>query len=146
MEYTYDDIVTAKDILEGKVKPEDIVGKDGWFTDVTSNLKWAIEKGDMDILVSGTLNHIDDDYVIKFISEVGSLWNYFIPKKETSYEERLAEWVKANDIKVGDKVRITRKAENHEAGWCNVWAGKLADKLVGKIGTVSTILPPLPCS
>lgn len=33
MTYTYDDIVTAKDILTGRVKKEDIIGKEGWFLD-----------------------------------------------------------------------------------------------------------------
>ena len=33
MTYTYDDIVTAKDILTGKVKKEDIIGKKGWLLD-----------------------------------------------------------------------------------------------------------------
>ena len=33
MTYTYDDIVTAKDILTGKVKKEDIIGKNGWLLD-----------------------------------------------------------------------------------------------------------------
>ena len=135
MTYTYDDIITAKDILAGKVKPEDIVGKDGWFTDVTSNLKLAIDKDEMAILVSGTLDHIDDNDIIKFSSEGGSSWNYFIPKKEKPYEERQAEWIKENDIKVGDKVRIVRKARDNEGGWDNNWAPSMSDA-VGKVGCV----------
>lgn len=39
-------------------------------------------------------------------------------------EEYLSEqhkWIIANDLKIGDKVRVIRKAENHEAGWDNSW-------------------------
>ena len=133
-EYTYDDIITAKDMLTGKVRKEDLIGKDGWFTDVPGNLKRAIDKDDMDILVSGTLDQIDDARV-RFFSEKDTPWDYFIPKKESTYEERQAEWIKENDIKVGDKVRIVRKARANEGGWDNNWVPSMSDT-VGEVGRV----------
>ena len=33
MIYEYDDVVTAKDVLTGRVKKEDIIGKRGWLLD-----------------------------------------------------------------------------------------------------------------
>lgn len=80
MEYTYDDIITAKDILTGKVKKEDIIGKKGWFTDNPYTLKGAIDEGDMDILVSGVVSDIPEDNP-GFADGSSYAWNFFIPDK-----------------------------------------------------------------
>lgn len=42
-------------------------------------------------------------------------------------------------LKVGDCVRVTRKADDCEAGWGDYWAGPM-DRTVGKIGTIENIL------
>lgn len=55
---------------------------------------------------------------------------------EKSYEERQNEWIKENDIKVGDIVRVTHKATDNEYGWCNVWASDM-NPTVGKEFRVS---------
>ena len=39
-------------------------------------------------------------------------------------------------IKVGDKVKVKRKAESYELGWNNSWAGDM-DSAVGRIGIVT---------
>lgn len=39
-------------------------------------------------------------------------------------------WLKATDIKKGDWVKVTRKADSHESGWNNVWTPDL-DTIVG---------------
>lgn len=44
-------------------------------------------------------------------------------------------------FKVGDRVRITRRAESHEQGWKNSWESPEMDRTVGKIGTVVNINP-----
>lgn len=56
-----------------------------------------------------------------------------------SYEERQDEWIKKNDLKIGDKVRIIRKAESDEDGWLAVWAAGM-DAVVGKAGVVKSFL------
>lgn len=86
MKYTYDDIITVKDILTGRVKKEDIIGKKGWFTDRPRNLETAINEGNMDILVKGKVGCIPED-ILGFAEKDGSyFWNFFIPEK--SYKER----------------------------------------------------------
>ena len=47
---------------------------------------------------------------------------------EKSYEERQAEC----GLKVGDKVRILRKAEDHEDGWGDAWNHHEMDDFVGR--------------
>ena len=56
----------------------------------------------------------------------------------TSYEERQAEWVKENGIKIGDHVRLIRAASNEEDAWPNVWPCT-ADGWIGKILRVEDI-------
>lgn len=56
-----------------------------------------------------------------------------------SYEERQDEWIKKNDLKIGDRVRVIRKAESDEDGWSAVWAAEM-DAVVGKAGVVKRFL------
>ena len=138
MTYTYDDIVTAKDILTGKVKKEDIIGKRGWFLDV---IPYDMSLDEIKNL--GVSGHLEDLHLIDNGSPFGNGYQpfaYFLPEKEQSYEERQAEWVKENDIKLGDKVRILRKFNDFENG-CDVGMNKdgKMDSLVGTVGKVSAI-------
>lgn len=209
MTYTYDDIVTAKDILTGKVKKEDIIGVSGWFLDIIPSdmrVNTLVKIGHF-----GILKDIDLDYAGAYAGTfrecaAGMTWAYFMPEKKKSapefkvgdrvrivkdwagykgypestvgktgiiriigntsygvyipedddwwgyspdalelieeaeeekksYEERQEEWVKANNIKAGDKVRVLRKAESHEDGWTNTWASDM-DEAIGNIRVV----------
>lgn len=182
MKYTYDDIITAKDILTGKVNEKDVIGKKGWFLDCIPQ--------DMSLNTimrlagnSHTLKDIDLSVSCPFISDETidvNVYLYFLPEKEESatnlrlkvgdkviykgktaevvevdetdvllpylihienmrrwatdaeivpagyelrekiYKERQAEWVKANNIKVGSRVRIKRMPESYEDGWGNI--------------------------
>lgn len=72
---------------------------------------------------------------------VGTNTNFVMSKKENkflSYEEKQEQWVKKYNIKVGDKVRITKKCDSHENGWDNQWLSEMNDS-VGKIGTITSI-------
>ncbi len=48
-----------------------------------------------------------------------------------SYEQRQKEWVQKNDLKIGDKVKVLRKAKSYEGGWNNSWCLYM-DSTVGK--------------
>lgn len=61
-----------------------------------------------------------------------------IRKKEPSYIDRQNEWIKKNDIKIGDQVKVTRIASGFESGWGNMWVDCM-DKQVGKILRVKRI-------
>lgn len=45
---------------------------------------------------------------------------------------------KACGLKVGDWVRVTRKAENGECGWDDVWLGEM-DQTINSIGEIRAI-------
>ena len=136
MKYTYEDVVTAKDILTGHVKKEDIIGKKGWFLDC---IPQDMSLNTIMRLTGGpeTLKDFKADAFCSFVNDKGCVYIYFIPEKGPSYKERQAEWIKANNIKEGDKVKILRKAESHEDGWDDIWVG---DE-VGKIGVIDVIYP-----
>lgn len=132
MTYTYDDIITAKDILADRVKQEDIIGKEGWFLNCIPR-----DFSEKTLEYTGSLGELFDfDCDANFPFYDGGLcWQYFLPKKKPTYEERQAEWIKENDIKTGDKVRIVRKARDNEGGWDNNWAPSMSDA-VGEVGCV----------
>lgn len=55
-----------------------------------------------------------------------------------SYGERQSEWVKENDVKIGDNVRLIRSAYGGEDEWPNVWP-RTADGWIGNILRVKDI-------
>ena len=152
MIYEYDDVVTAKDVLTGRVKKEDIIGKRGWLLDfipIDMNMDEIEQEG-----LHSRLGEIDLDSASPFGDGDGCVpFTYFLPEKEESaaepaisgtatgkigkesYEVRQYNWLKANDIGEGDKVRIVRKAEGYKDGWDNTWLDSMDDE-VGKVGTV----------
>ena len=104
MGYTYEDIVTVKDVLTGKVKEEDIIGKKGWFLDcIPQNMnpdEFRNQNGEYDRLLI-----IERKYDCPFFLENSSLtYTYFIPDKEESAAKPL--------LKKGDRVRIVKEWED----------------------------------
>ena len=84
MEYTYDDIITAKDILTGRIKKEDIIGKKGWFmngipSDMSLNVIMRIAQKDYLKSVKENMG-----YPFKF-KDVGCI--YFLPEKKVLYRD-----------------------------------------------------------
>lgn len=63
----------------------------------------------------------------------------FFPNQTVSnYSKCQEEWLSKNNIKTSTTVRVIRKAESHELGWCNEWASDM-DACVGKIGRADLI-------
>lgn len=83
--YTYDDVITAKDILTGKVKKDDIIGKNGWLLDAIPH--------DMSLNVIARLGvhvclmEINLENTAPF-GDGGIPFTYFLPEKEESAPER----------------------------------------------------------
>ena len=123
-EYTYEDVIIDPN------DPRVEIGAEYWFGYNPSVLIKELNRGEEPDY--GCLSDVDSDATYPFEAEDGCDWCCIIRKNEPSYEERQAEWVKANNIKVGDKVRITRKCESHENGWKNAWVS-LMNSEVGKV-------------
>ena len=54
-------------------------------------------------------------------------WKYARIRK--SYDERQAEWIERNGIKVGSRVRVTRAAESGEDGWPYSWFSVMSSEI-----------------
>ena len=82
MTYTYDDIITAKDILAGRVKKEDIIGKQGWFFDSfpPELSKKSLEDDANVLIVYGVLDNVSPNALYPFC-EASDNWTYFLPEK-----------------------------------------------------------------
>ena len=77
------------------------------------------------------INNKDDTwYVPFFVLEVVKS----TPINTVTSDDYLA-FHKASGLKVGDRVKITRKASNDEMGWINVWVDKM-DRCIGDIGEI----------
>lgn len=124
--YTYEDvIINPKD-------PRVEIGKEYCFGDIPEHL---INNANSDNNFWARLEKVSVSEGFNFKKEGGGGgWHScIIRKKEPSYEERQAEWVKANNIKDGDKVRVIRKAKTNENGWGDVWDCEYMDPSVNKV-------------
>ena len=125
MTYTYDDVITAKDILTGKVKKEDIIGKKGWFMNaVPSDMSLNII---MRIAQNGRLESVEDD--LSYIFRCGDYgFIYFLPEKEdkpeylpfdlSKPEDREAlrdKWIR--NKQTGNEAKITCFKHTREHDW-----------------------------
>lgn len=68
----------------------------------------------------------------------GTTGDFAMPDKFTVYARKQKEWIKKNNIKVGDKVKITKKVNSLEDGWGCHWNGEM-NSAVGKCGKIISI-------
>ncbi len=54
---------------------------------------------------------------------------------DAGQEELYLKHHKACGIKVGDRVKVTRKAGSHKNGWDNWWVENM-DKMIGNLGVI----------
>lgn len=127
--YTYSDVII--DPSDPRVE----VGKQYYYDDRPASVVSFANNSDR--IHFGILSEIQQRSDYPFIFGI-SPYVCIIRKKEPTYTERQTKWIADNGIKVGDKVRIVRKADSYEDGWDNTW-GLNMDKAVGKVGTVSRI-------
>ena len=77
--------------------------------------------------MSKSIYNSEYDVRMQYRKEMEDLYNRFQQK-----------YVKATNLKPGDKVKVLRKANSYEFCWINKWSPKM-DKYVGKIVTVDTV-------
>lgn len=130
-EYTHSDVIVSPD--DPRVK----IGDEYYFGDNVGALLHGARTG-WSTGVLCDVGKVTDEYSPFYNGMSG--FSCIIRKKESSYVERQTKWLADNGIKVGDKVRVVRKAESLEDGWQTVWNPDM-DEAVGKVGTVSYIPP-----
>lgn len=123
-EYTYEDII---------INPKDSrveIGAEYWFCDCPNDTIKRLNNAKA--AKNGHLSSVKSNEGLPFYDEDSRCWLCIIRKKGLTYEERQAEWMKANNIKVGDKVKVIRKCESGENGWDDTWL-RIMDIAVGKV-------------
>ena len=137
-EYTYKDIIIDPDSEEAK----NAIGKEVYFADTPASCLNAAKNNNKAYL--GYLKKLDlgDEeqpfYVNEFLVSAPSSWTCIIVKKEPCYEDQIKQWIEENNLKVGDYVKVTRRAENHADGLDYYWYDLMRDS-VGKILKVKEI-------
>ena len=128
--YTYADVIIDPN------DPRVEIGETYYFGDTPSECIASANSDRFDesaILVDIDKNE-ERPFAYTLNPESGALWYVcIIRKKEPSYKERQEKWIADNNIKIGDKVKITRKAKNYENGWDTEWTVPM-DKTLGESG------------
>ena len=129
--YTYKDIIIDPSSEEAK----NAVGKECYFGDSPA---YCLNNANSDDFLY-VLDHVEVYNVHPFVDTNSNAYGCIIVKKEQpSYKERSKRWVEENDLKVGDYVKVTRKAESREGGCDYLWNYRM-DNSVGKILKVEEI-------
>lgn len=131
--YTFDDVIINPD------DPRVEFGKEYYYADFPIRV---LDYANSDIRTTGILKSISgvspETPFEVYACEVTTSWACLIRKKELSYVERQSKWLADNNVKVGDKVRVVRKAQSREDGWGNAWVEDM-DDWVGKVFKVDRI-------
>lgn len=129
--YTWEDLIFNPTTDESK----SAIGKEVYYSDKPSYCIDYANENNKEFL--GVLDRTEKSNNPFYIKESIN-WACIIVKKEEPYSERAKKWVEANDIKVGDYVKVTRKANEHEHGWKSLWLDDM-DESVAKTLMVKDI-------
>ena len=130
--YTYEDIIMDPN----DPRLENAIGKECYFADYPKKLLNSAIYDLPEYL--DCLTDIRKEEVCTFVDKKGNKWASIIIKKEKPYAERAKKWIKENDLKVNDYVKVTRKAEIYEDGWGSLWNDSMTD-YIGKAVKVLAI-------
>ena len=135
--YTFKNIII--DPTEENI--ESLIGKEVYISDVPKYCLCHANKNDSEYLA--VLKAIRKDHVCPFLVKRQNInyeeaYSCIIVKKEPCYEDQVKQWIEENNIKVGDYVKVTRRAENHADGLDDYWYDLMGDS-VGKILKVKEI-------
>lgn len=132
-EYTYEDIIMDPE----DPRLEGAIGKECYFADYPKLLLENARSSSWTIC-SFSLREICKNAKYPFVDKDGHSWTLTIIKKEPCYEDQVKQWIEENNLKVGDYVKVTRRAENHADGLDDYWYDLMRDS-VGKILKVKEI-------
>lgn len=128
--YSWNDLIINPSTDDAR----DAVGKECYFAnnpmDCINRANWDSHDAKF------TLTYVKDDYSYPFVTEGGCFSCMIVRKME--YVDLAEKWIMDNDVKAGDYVKITRKAQSFKDGWHNVWNPEM-DKYIGKTVKVRCI-------
>lgn len=123
--YTWENVI----FIPTSEAAKSAIGKECYFGDSPADCLKNANKG----MYMGILESVNPESIFPFRRKNSSSYGCIVLKRDLSYAERASKWIKDNDLKTGDYVRVTRKAEDDEDGWKGLWIDDSMDKSVGKI-------------
>lgn len=128
--YTWENVI----FIPTSEAAKNAVGKACYFGDSPADCLKNANKG----MYMGVLESVNPESIFPFRRKNSSSYGCIVLKREPSYIELAIKWIKDNDLKVGDYVKVTRKAESNEKGWNNIWKVCM-DNYIGKTVCVDDI-------
>lgn len=113
---------------------ENIIGKECYFGDSPAECLKNANKGES----LGILERVNPESIYPFRKKDSNNYGCVVLKREPSYIELANKWIEENDLKVGDYVRVTRKAKSNEKEWSDSWSVYM-DYYIGKTVCVDSI-------
>ena len=110
------------------------VGKVCFFGDSPADCLKNANKGES----LGVLESVNPESIYPFHRQGSNNFGCVVQKREPSYAELASKWIEENDLKVGDYVRVTRKAKSNEKEWSDSWSVYM-DYYIGKTVCVDSI-------
>ena len=128
--YTWENIIFNPKLDEVK----NIIGKECYFGDSPADCLKNANEGES----LGILERVNPESIYPFRKKDSNNYGCVVLKREPSYIELANKWIEDNDLKVGDYVRVTRKAKSNEKGWSDSWSVYM-DYYIGKTVCVDII-------
>lgn len=132
MEYTWDDII----IDPTSDKAKDAVGKVVYYND---NPGVCLESANDNDCFCGVLQSVEPTRRLPFVVN-GRYYECIIVKTASVYEHNQAQWIADQGVKVGDCVKVLRKAGKDEEDWGDAWMPDM-DNYVGSFYEITEICP-----
>lgn len=123
--YTWENVIFNPKLDE----VENIISKECYFGDSPAECLKRANNG----MCMGILESINPESIYPFHRKNADDYGCIIQRRDLSYAERAGKWIEENDLKVGDYVRVTRKAEDNEGGWTGMWLNGSMAKSIGKV-------------
>ena len=128
--YTWENVIFNPKSDEVK----NIIGKECYFGDSPADCLKNANKGES----LGILERVNPESIYPFRRKDSNNYGCVVLKREPSYIELANKWIEENDLKVGDYVRVTRKAKSNEKEWSDSWSVYM-DYYIGKTVCVDSI-------
>ena len=129
-QYTWENVIFNPKSDEA----ENIIGKECYFGDSPADCLKNANKGES----LGILERVNPESIYPFRRKDSNNYGCVVLKREPSYIELANKWIEENDLKVGDYVRVTRKAKSNEKEWSDSWSVYM-DYYIGKTVCVDSI-------
>lgn len=132
MGYVWSDVITDPT----SNKADNAVGKVVYYAD---NPRDCLEGANVGDNSYGVLQSLDLTDYLPFVVD-GKHYECIIVKTAPAYDQNQAQWIADQGVKVGDCVKVLRRAGEDEENWGDAWIPDM-DNYIGNVCTITEICP-----